>query len=266
MKIFIAGDSTFQYNDGSTYPQTGIGQMLSLFFNSAEYDGDPLPDFENCRIPFINCARNGRSTKSFINEGRLSYIESHLSQGDYLFVCFGHNDEKVQDENRGTRPFEDFQDYLSEYADCAERKNACPLFFTPVARRKFEYDKKTGLEKAVETHGDYPKAIIDFTEKRGLPVIDLSTLTRKYIGQLGIEKSRNLYMNFDAFLYEAYLGGKEDNTHLRPDGAYAFARIAAMEIAKLKDWSGKYAEQYRLLASKICVPRNFNRNECTNAD
>ncbi len=266
MRIFLAGDSTIQYNDGSTYPQTGIGQMLPLFFNSAEYDGDSLPDFENPPVQFINCARNGRSTKSFINEGRLAYIASRISSGDYLFVIFGHNDEKIQDENRGTQPFGDFQDYLQQYADCAIKANAFPVFFTPIARRKFEYDKKTGLEKAVETHGNYPEAIIEFASKNGFPVIDLSTLTRKYIEQLGIEKSKTLYMNFDAFLYDAYLAGKEDNTHLRPDGAYSFAKIAAQEIAKLKDWSGKYAGSYKLLASKICVPRNFNRNECTNAD
>ncbi|MCQ2537836.1 MAG: hypothetical protein MJ124_05510, partial [Lachnospiraceae bacterium] len=76
--IFYAGDSTAAQKKDCYYPETGIGQMLPLFFN------------ENVTIH--NHAINGRSTKSFIDEGRLERIDKEIREGDYLFIQFGHND------------------------------------------------------------------------------------------------------------------------------------------------------------------------------
>ena len=73
--IFWAGDSTVQTNDYSTYPQTGIGQVFSLFIK------------KDYRVE--NHAKNGRSTKSFIEEGRLREIEGRIGEGDFLFIQFG---------------------------------------------------------------------------------------------------------------------------------------------------------------------------------
>ena len=82
-KIFWASDSTVQTNKFMTYPQTGIGQVFSLYTKDD--------------VTVVNYAKNGRSTKSFIDEGRLQRIDEEIGAGDFLFIQFGHNDEKSQD-------------------------------------------------------------------------------------------------------------------------------------------------------------------------
>ena len=87
-KIYMMGDSTMQYNNYNSYPQTGWGQVLHLFAH------------EDVRI--IDCAKNGRSTKSFIDEGRFQAILDKLEEGDFVICQFGHNDEKYDDATRFT--------------------------------------------------------------------------------------------------------------------------------------------------------------------
>lgn len=262
MRIFFAGDSTAQYNDASTFPQTGIVQCLELFFNDAHINDDDIlsQDYINKKVEIINLARNGRSTKSFIAEGRLKYIEKNISAGDYLFVMFGHNDEKLEDKNRGTIPYEDFQDNLKQFADVAKKANAYVLFITPVARRKFNQ----GV--AVETHGDYVPAMIQLAEKLNLPVIDMSTLTREFLNYLGEEKSKKLFMNFQDGIYDVYPDGKEDNTHLCPLGAYSYSKILAKEIWKLQNWQGQNKDAYNKLGKSIFIQKEIDYEECTNKD
>ena len=86
--IFWAGDSTVQYNDILTFPQTGIGQVMNLFLKP--------------EVRVENHAKNGRSTKSFIDESRLTPIYDKITAGDFLFIQFGHNDEKKNDPQRYT--------------------------------------------------------------------------------------------------------------------------------------------------------------------
>lgn len=251
MRIFIAGDSTFQYNDASSYPQTGIGQILDRFFNTSEKDEMEAGSAIEKKVQIINCARNGRSTKSFISEGRLEQIDKMILPGDFLFVVFGHNDEKMNDPARGTEPYGELQTNLDLFAKVAEKHGAFPVFFTPIARRSFEV-VENGSE-AKETHGEYPKAIIHYANKNDYPVIDLSTLTREYLTKVGEEKSRAFYMNFDAGIYESSPDGKADNTHLRADGAMTYGKILASEVAKLeKNWTGKNADAYKKLAKAVC--------------
>lgn len=90
-KIFWAADSTVQTNDYTTYPQTGIGQVFPLFVK---------PEYQVC-----NHAKNGRSTKSFMDEGRLKAIEEKIGAGDFLFIQFGHNDEKKRGSHQIYRAF-----------------------------------------------------------------------------------------------------------------------------------------------------------------
>ena len=97
-RIFWAADSTVQTNNITTYPQTGIGQVFSLFVK----DG----------VTVVNHAKNGRSTKSFMDEGRLKKIDEQIGAGDYLFIQFGHNDEKSEDPTRYTEPFSTFMENL----------------------------------------------------------------------------------------------------------------------------------------------------------
>ena len=129
-KIFWAADSTVQTNDFTTYPQTGIGQVFPLFVKN-EYQ-------------IVNHAKNGRSTKSFMDEGRLKAIEEKIGAGDFLFIQFGHNDEKSQDPARYTEPFSTFMENLEIFINVARKHGAYPVLITPLERRCFVDDKQIG--------------------------------------------------------------------------------------------------------------------------
>lgn len=220
-RIFWAGDSTVKQNFYMSFPQTGIGQAYGLFLK------------KNIRIE--NYAENGRSTKSFIDEGRLSDIDRKIKEGDFLYIQFGHNDEKP-DAARHTESFGDYQENLKKFVEVARKHKAYPLFITSLYRRLFCEDKKTLV---ANTHLDYPDAMIALAGKLDVPVIDLCTLSRKKIEEAGFETTKKWFLHVPAGIYPNFPDGKEDNSHLQYEGAYRFSMIIAEEVAKL---GGVYAE------------------------
>ncbi len=231
MRIICIGDSITQHNDFSTYPQTGWVQELVRFFPTD--------------TQFLNFARNGRSTKSFISEGRFEKVEKSLKDGDFVLIQFGHNDEKIADPTRYTSPEEggEFQKNLEFFVNKIRGHAANPILLTPMCRRKFSGSK---LE---DTHGDYPAAIKHVAEKLNVPCIDMTTLTGELVEKTGEKESRRFFMNFDSGLYENYPEGKDDNSHLRPDGAFAFSKIFAQEVSKI---GAKYP-LYKELAQSVLI-------------
>lgn len=224
MRILCLGDSIMQYNDWASYPQTGWVQELKRFFPE---DWD-----------WLDFARNGRSTKSFITEGRFDAVMAEAEKGDFALIQFGHNDEKTNDPERYTSPDKDgaFRKNLAYFVRSLSEKGVLCVLMTPMARRKFEDGK------AVNSHGEYPQAIIETAEEEKVPCIDMNSLTLDLLNKEGEENSRRFYMNFDAGLYENFPEGKADNSHLRPDGAHAFSRIAAAEIKKITSDFAGYSE------------------------
>ncbi len=220
-KIFWAGDSTVQTNDITTYPQTGIGQVFSLYTK---------PD-----VVIINHAKNGRSTKSFIDEGRLEDIDGEIGEGDYLFIQFGHNDEKNEDPTRYTEPFSTFMDNLKIYIDVAKKHGANPVLITPLERRCFVDAKHLGMG----AHSDYVAAMKQTAEQCKVPLIDLYSMSRMEMKKAGKSFSKKWFMNFSAEEYPNYPDGKKDNTHLRYEGAIAFAGLVAKGLREL---DGIYAD------------------------
>ena len=217
--IYWAGDSTVQTNDITTYPQTGIGQVFSLYLK----DG----------IIVRNFAKNGRSTKSFIDEGRLASIETQISKGDFLFIQFGHNDEKNQDPTRYTIPGESFDNNLRIFIDVARQHGAYPVLITPLERRCFKEDGVLGEGQ----HGPYVQAIKQVAKAKNIPLIDLYTSSRKTMNEAGIEKTKEWFMNILPGVYPAWPEGKTDNTHLKYAGAVTFAGLIANA---LKEMGGIY--------------------------
>ncbi len=211
--VFYAGDSTAAQKAACAFPETGIGQMLPLFLK------------EN--ITVHNHAVNGRSTKSFIDEGRLERIDKELREGDFLFIQFGHNDEKSEDPSRYTTPFGSFKENLRLFIRTAQKHNAIPVLMTAIERRQFDEEGKLK-----HTHGDYIEAVLQTAAEEHCEVIDMNALTREAIIEAGIEKSKDYFMNFDAGIYENYPDGKKDNTHLRPEGAMCFAGLMAKALKK----------------------------------
>lgn len=216
-KIFWAADSTVQNNDVTTYPQTGIGQVFSMYVREGVF--------------ILNYAKNGRSTKSFIDEGRLDAIEREIGEGDFLFIQFGHNDEKKYDPTRYTEPFSDYIENLEKFIDVAEKHGAKPVLITPIERRIF--DKNGKLEES--KHTDYVAAMKQTAQKNNVPVIDLFTMSREALERTGEEQSRRWHMFFDAGIYENYSEGSDDNTHLRYEGALMYAGFVAKGLCGLGD-------------------------------
>lgn len=210
--IYWAGDSTVQTNDFTTYPQTGIGQVFELFIR------------EGNRV--VNYARNGRSSKSFLEEGRLAQIEKRIEPGDFLFIQFGHNDEKQHDETRYTEPFGSFIEYLGKYVLAATEHGAYPVLITPLERRWFQDEKHLQPGE----HGDYVAGMKLAAQKYQVPLVDLNKMSREDLETVGEERSRGWYMFFDAGYYPEHPEESRDNTHLRHDGAVHFAGLIARQL------------------------------------
>ncbi len=200
--VFYIGDSTVARNTVKTYPQTGMSQMLDRFVT----DG----------VAILSYAKNGRSTKSFLDEGRFGPVQRAMQPGDLLLIQFGHNDEK-DDPLRHTDPDTTFRENLRYFCNCAREKGACPVLITPVARRHFD---KEG-QFLPGSHGPYPEAIRQEGAALGVPVIDLTALSEGFVEELGDALSQALYM------------GKGDNTHLTPNGALYMTRFLANGLEKL---------------------------------
>ena len=206
-KIFWAADSTVQTNDFTTYPQTGIGQVFPLFVKN-EYQ-------------IVNHAKN------FIDEGRLQRIDEEIGAGDFLFIQFGHNDEKKEDPTRYTEPFSTYMENLETFIRVARDHSAYPVLITPLERRCFMDDS------------DYVAAMKQTAEKNNVPLVDLYSMSRMELKRAGEKNSRRWYMFFPEGEYKNHPEKSEDNTHLRYDGAVNFASL----IAKgLKEIGGIYAE------------------------
>lgn len=213
--IFWAGDSTVQYNDIMTYPQTGIGQVFHLFLK---------PD-----VKVENHAKNGRSTKSFIDESRLPAIYDKISEGDFLFIQFGHNDEKKEDPERYTEPFSDYMVNLEKFVNVARNKKALPVLITPLERRCFIDEKTLGPGE----HGDYVKAMKQTAERLDVPLIDLNSMSRAEMTRVGAEASKSWYMHIPEGKYPYHMEGLTDNTHLQYAGAVMYGGCIARGLKEL---------------------------------
>ncbi|MEC0234715.1 rhamnogalacturonan acetylesterase [Paenibacillus kribbensis] len=212
LRLFLAGDSTVTDQDASGYPYTGWGQALPALFKH-----DVCVD---------NHAVSGRSSKSFVDEGRLDIILGEMKAGDFLFIQFGHNDEKP-DPVRATEPFTTYKEHLRLYIDGARSKGGTPVLITPVHRRYFN---KNGTLS--DTHGDYITAVRELAEEADVPLIDLSARTQELYEGLGPEESKELFMWLLPGEYMNFSGGLEDNTHFHENGA---VRIADMVAAAVKE-------------------------------
>ena len=215
MNIYMMGDSTMKFNNFYSYPQNGWGQVLNLFTKEG--------------ILVFDDAENGRSSKSFISEGRFDNILNRLQKGDYVICQFGHNDEKIQDPNRYTEPYGEYTDNLLYFAKEVEKKGCHIVYATSITRHKFE----NGV--CINSHGDYPKAMLDFAKKYNYTCIDLNKLTIDLYTKLGEEKSKKFHMIFGPNIYNLYPEGKDDHSHLMYEGAVMVAELFVREILKTND-------------------------------
>ncbi|MHC0431312.1 rhamnogalacturonan acetylesterase [Streptomyces sp. O3] len=197
--LFIAGDSTAAQKYAAAAPETGWGMALPFFLHK--------------NLTVANHAVNGRSSKSFIDEGRLAPILDAITPGDLLLVQFGHNDSKSADPDRYTEPWTTYQDHLRQYLDGARSRGARPVLLTSVERRRFDSDGN-----ARSSHGDYPAAMRALADQEGVALLDIQALSLALWQKLGVEETKR-YFNWTET--------EQDNTHFNPPGAIAVARMVA---------------------------------------
>ncbi|KIQ16936.1 rhamnogalacturonan acetylesterase [Flavobacterium sp. MEB061] len=217
--VYTIGDSTMaNKKDPDRNPEHGWAQVLQPFFKD--------------NIVIENKAVNGRSTKSFINEKRWDSIYKKLKKGDYVFIEFGHNDEKIEDSTRFTNPHTSYRYNLIKFVKESREKGAIPILLTSITRRNF--NEKGVL---VPTHGEYPLETRLIAQEYKVPFIDLEYLTELLEQSYGPEKSKQLHLHFKAGEKAYYDKDKADDTHLSLLGATKIAQIVVDQIKTIQDSS-----------------------------
>ena len=231
--IFVIGDSTAAKKDLSKgSPERGWGMALQCYFDE---------DF----IRIDNHAVNGRSSKSFINEGRWQKVLDKIQPGDYVIIQFGHNDEKPQPD-RHTEPGSTFDANLAKFVNETRERGGIPILMNPVVRRNFaKKEVKNDDDEALrnttfkdganikednilkDTHGLYavqPKKVADSLH---VNFVDATRITRDLEQSLGVEASKKLHMWYKPGEHPAIPDGKQDNTHYNIYGAHQVAKLLA---------------------------------------
>ena len=231
--IFMIGDSTMANKDISNGKQErGWGMALQCYFD---------PDY----VHIDNHAVNGRSTLSFINEGRWQKVLDKMKPGDYVVIQFGHNDEKAP-ADRHTDPGSTFDYNLAKFVRETREHGGTPILMNCVVRRNFfvvapENDDdeklrtqtfKDGVKMVegdtlVDTHGLYAVAPRDVAQRMNCLFVDANQLTHDLEQGLGTEASKRLHMWFLPGQEPSEPKGKQDNTHYNIYGAHQVARLLA---------------------------------------
>ena len=210
--VHMIGDSTMANKPViPANPERGWGQLLPMYFKDS--------------VRVENYAQNGRSTKTFIAEGRWNKVVTALKPGDFVIIQFGHNDEKTNDVNRGTAPFGEYMTNLVRFIRESREHKATPILATPTARRKFD---ETG--KLTNSHGVYPEAVRKVAAAEHVPLLELTTATEKLLQQLGPESSKRLFDWIPAGEFSPEAKKLEDDTHFNAYGASRVCDLAVVEI------------------------------------
>lgn len=277
--IFMIGDSTMADKklEGGN-PERGWGQML--------------PGFLSEEIRVDNHAVNGRSTKSFIDEGRWDKVLSLLGKGDYVFIQFGHNDEKP-DSARHTDPGTTFDDNLRRFVNETRAKGGIPVLFNSIVRRNFAMKSDPSVpaggirleetvldprstarpsdeqpdegDRLVDTHGAYADAPRRVAEELDVPFVDLNRITLDLVEGLGPVESKRLFMWVPANTVPSIPQGREDNTHLNVRGGRVVAGLAVDAVAKAVPALAPYVRHYDFVVAKDGSGDFFTVQEAVNS-
>ncbi len=232
--VFMIGDSTMANKDTTGGKQErGWGMMLQQYFKSG--------------VVVDNHAVNGRSSKSFIDEGRWDVVLSKMKPGDYVIIQFGHNDEKPA-ADRHTDPGTTFDANLRRFVLESRARGGIPILCNAVVRRNFYRqvdssvddeslrnttyeDEKVNSDTLIDTHGAYLLSPRNVARELDVPFIDANRVTHDLEQGMGIEGSRRLHMWFRPGEHPSVPKGRKDNTHYNVYGATVVAGLLAEEIA-----------------------------------
>jgi len=205
--IFLAGDSTV--TDQRQEPYAGWGQMLPRFFNH--------------QVAVSNHAESGLALHSFERQKRLAKILSMMKAGDYLFIQFGHNDQK--DKSPGAGPFTSYQTNLKHFVQATRSKGGLPVLVTPMERRRFDNNGQQ-----TTTLVEYAEAVRRVGTEENVPVIDLNAMSLKLYAALGPAASKKAFVHFPANTFAGQDKPLSDDTHHSSYGGYELARCVVEGI------------------------------------
>ena len=210
--LWLCGNSTVVDQDYE--PWASWGQMITQWFD----DG----------VAVANYAESGETATSFIGAGRLKKIVSLMKLGDYIFMEFGHNDQK--EKRPGSGAFYNYAYALKQFVDEARAKGVTPIFVTPTQRRSFNAEGKIN-----ETHANYPDAMRWIAKDLNVQLIELHDMTRNFFETLGVEDSKRALVHYSAHTYPGQAKAFEDNTHFNPYGACQVSKmiVEGMKVLNL---------------------------------
>lgn len=206
--VFLAGNSTVVNQEEE--PWASWGQMIPRFF-----DG---------HIAVANHAESGLSLRTFISSKRLEKILSIAKPRDYLFIEFGHNDQKEKDDQAGA--YRGYSQRLQYFVHAFRAKGGIPVILTSTARRAFDTHGQL-----IQTLGDFPDAARKIAAELQVPLIDLNKLTSLFYGALGVEGSKQALVHYPAHTFPNQQNDLSDNTHFNPYGAYEIAKMVLTGIS-----------------------------------
>ena len=213
-----------------------LGQVLGkkpvrivLVGDSTVNDGQGWgPGFKKLLKPGVECvnwARNGRSSKSFINE-RL-WAKALAEKPDYVLIQFGHNDMPGKGPDRETDPATTYLEYMRRYVDEARAAGAKPILITSMTRRRFNDQGKIDSDL-----WPYVEAVKKLAAEKSVPVIDLHARSIAVLDELGPKAGEEFDPQPTTKPGEP--PPKPDKTHLSPKGAEVMGRFVAEDLKNVQ--------------------------------
>jgi lysophospholipase L1-like esterase len=215
--VFLAGNSTVVNQDDE--PWAAWGQMIPRFFKPG--------------VAIANHAESGLTLGSFLGSKRLQKVLSVLKPGDYLFIEFGHNDQKDKGENDGA--WKSYTERLRLFVRQTKQKGGIPVILTSTSRRSFSPDGR--IENSL---GDFPAAARKVAQEESVALIDLNAMTKTLYEGIGVEESKKAFVHYPANSYPGQSQPLADNTHFSPYGAYEIAKCVVEGIRANKLGLVKY--------------------------
>jgi len=219
--IFLSGNSTVVDQDRE--PWASWGQIIPSFFTAKN-------------ISIANYAESGETLSSFKSAKRLQKILSLMKRGDYLFVEFGHNDQKQK--GKGIGPFTSYKNDLKFFISEVKKKGGIPVLVTSMHRRSFD---STG--HIINTLLEYPEAVRQTAKEENVALVDLNAMSKIMYEAWGPEKSIKAFVHYPAKTFPGQDKKLEDNTHFNTYGAYEITRCIVQSIKDQQLSISKYLKK-----------------------
>lgn len=221
VKIVLVGDSTIN-------PEGGWGPGFAAAFTND--------------VMVINLAMNGRSSKSFRDEGR--WAKALELKPDYIVIEFGHNDVPGKGPKLETDAGTIYRGNLARYVDEARAIGAKPVLATSIVRRNFGADGKFKPDSLVP----YVEVTRELAAAMRVPLMEMYELTQAQAEKLG-------NAGCEAEVGAVTKDGKPDHTHLGPKGQASIGAMAAKEFIRVVPQMAPYWRASQATLGMTRIPR-----------